>query len=173
MKVCVCVRVLMCVVVCGMCVSIVETKKPSVKTNFAIIVFFLAHFPVSPFNRIFFFLFIFRYEFEFSPITMPTNLRTIVFSEGKSMLPVDLHVPLVMDTERGPAQDVSSESADQMRGYISAARMLPHTISEDVQRVIESDFVEMRQKDPKNVLGSTLHNLLSLARYVLLSDSTF
>jgi hypothetical protein len=48
--------------------------------------------------------------------------------------------------------------------YITAVRMLPHTITNEVQSVIETDFVKMRQADPKNIQGKDLHMLLVVAR---------
>jgi hypothetical protein len=42
--------------------------------------------------------------------------------------------------------------------------MLPHTITNEVQSVIETDFVKMRQADPKNIQGKDLHMLLVVAR---------
>lgn len=49
--------------------------------------------------------------------------------------------------------------------------MLPHTIEDEVKEVIAADFVKMRQTS-KDTMGSTLHMLLSIARWVFLSSRT-
>lgn len=108
------------------------------------------------------------FEFEHTPpIEFGTDVPVLVFSEGKSMFPVDVSLPLAPEFPfEVPA--VAEEVVAAVRGYIGALKLASFSISQEMQAAVEQDFVAMRQAD-KNVKGETLHELLVLARLISLS----
>ena len=110
-----------------------------------------------------------QFQFEFTPIDFEVDIPVLVFSEGKSLLPVDLHVPYRPGA--APPRPVAPSEAELVafRNFITLARTTEHIMTDEVRTRIETDFVQMRQEDPEQVKAETLHTLLIVAR--LMSQS--
>ena len=59
---------------------------------------------------------------------------------------------------------------DGLRRYLTQVRSMDFQIHQDVQKQIQTDFVEMRQSNPDKVSADDLHSLLTLARLLSLSS---
>lgn len=114
------------------------------------------------------------YDFSFHQMEFPCNLTVLVASEGRSLLPSDSQIhlhPLVapsqLDQHRLPP--LPSPQLDRFRAYLSAARLLDYSISDEVTKSVEDDFVDMRKDDPRSVSAEDLHRMLVVARLLSLS----
>uniref|UniRef100_A0A672L8C5 Mini-chromosome maintenance complex-binding protein n=1 Tax=Sinocyclocheilus grahami TaxID=75366 RepID=A0A672L8C5_SINGR len=58
---------------------------------------------------------------------------------------------------------------NKYRIYLSGARALNYTISDEITKAVEEDFVEMRKDDPQSMSAEDLHRLLVVARLLSLS----
>lgn len=87
------------------------------------------------------------YAFPFSSFDFETDLPFIVLSAGKSMLPVDVQVPLrgnaVADTQA--AQPTTSQLAS-WRTFLARARHIDLSIPEAVAEQIQAEFVQARRE---------------------------
>jgi len=109
------------------------------------------------------------YEFPFSPLPpFETDIPIMVLSEGKSLLPADVHVPFVAAAAPAPLA-VPPALLSELRVYLSVVRKIEVDIEQAVAEIIEKDFVAMRQANPKEVQAETLHNLLVLSRLMSMS----
>ncbi|KAG5886572.1 hypothetical protein JTB14_011284 [Gonioctena quinquepunctata] len=93
------------------------------------------------------------------------------------MLHSDVHIPLRPDPtciktfkEILQAADhfLKPALSDDIRRYLTLARLTPYKISDNVEGLIQEEFVEMRQRG--SVTADDLHNLLVLARLVSISQ---
>ena len=114
-----------------------------------------------------------EYDFNVYKAEFSTNLLLLILSEGKSLLPSDCHVVL---KHLKPAQATSSvlsgvspEIMERMRGYLGVARLASYSLSSEMQRVLQDDFVKSRQEDHTNMTAEDFHLLLLLARLMTLS----
>ncbi|XP_027562642.1 mini-chromosome maintenance complex-binding protein-like [Neopelma chrysocephalum] len=57
---------------------------------------------------------------------------------------------------------------NKFRIYLSLLRLLDYSISDEVTKAVEEDFVEMRKNDPESITADDLHKTLLVARWVLL-----
>lgn len=105
-----------------------------------------------------------EFEFEYSPLNFPVDIGVLIFSEGKSMLPADVQVPFVTGANSPVQLNLDAEDLNQFRNYFTLSKSSEYSIGEDVQKIIEDDFVRMRQESPQDTKGETLHCLLVLAR---------
>ena len=109
------------------------------------------------------------YEFPFAPLPpFETDIPILVLSEGKSLLPADVHVPFVAAATPA-ALAVPPALLSELRVYLTVVRKIEVDIEQPVAEVIEKDFVAMRQANPKDVQAETLHNLLVLSRLMSMS----
>ena len=93
------------------------------------------------------------------------DLQLLVLSEGRSLLPVPIKVPLRPQHPLATTPRLSASDRHAVRRYLDLARAAEYTIPDDVQAVITAEFSDMRQRDAA-VTGDTLHELLGLARLV-------
>ncbi|KAJ1780275.1 hypothetical protein LPJ77_000506 [Coemansia sp. RSA 2523] len=94
------------------------------------------------------------YQFPFQPVEMPTSLRILVLSAGKSILHSDCVVH-ISDAARRFLADVPASAADvrpldpmhmeQLRQYIECARHLEFGIPQAVSDVISTEYAELRR----------------------------
>uniref|UniRef100_A0A3Q3A3F5 Mini-chromosome maintenance complex-binding protein n=1 Tax=Kryptolebias marmoratus TaxID=37003 RepID=A0A3Q3A3F5_KRYMA len=118
------------------------------------------------------------YDFSYHQMEFPCNVNVLVVSEGRSLLPSDCHVrlqpqvaPVTMEEYVSSIQ-VHPHAASQLnkfRIYLSVARLLDYSISDNVTKSVEDDFVDMRKDDPQSVSAEDLHRLLVVARLLSLS----
>jgi hypothetical protein len=109
------------------------------------------------------------YDFPFSPLPpFHADVPTLILSEGRSLLPTDIHVPFV--AEKAPAAlEVPADLLQELRIYLSVVREITVEIDQPIAEMIEKDFVAMRQANPTDVQAETLHQLLVMSR--LMSQS--
>uniref|UniRef100_A0A3Q1HN31 Mini-chromosome maintenance complex-binding protein n=1 Tax=Acanthochromis polyacanthus TaxID=80966 RepID=A0A3Q1HN31_9TELE len=63
----------------------------------------------------------------------------------------------------------ASSQLNKFRIYLSMARLLDYSISDEVTKSVEDDFVDMRKDDPQSVSAEDLHRMLVVARLLSLS----
>ncbi|XP_022205941.2 mini-chromosome maintenance complex-binding protein [Nilaparvata lugens] len=118
------------------------------------------------------------YDFQYYPVEFPMDIRVLVLSEGKSMLPSDFDVCLdYADTTPEYIEELFVEAGrfverqsltDTLRAYLTTVANLAYQFSDDVETKITEDFVKMRRERQKTS-SQDLHNLLVLARLFSLS----
>jgi len=118
------------------------------------------------------------YNFQFHKLEYETDIPVLVMSEGKSLLPNDVCVPLVpcepvtrecVDVSYNAAVTLLNEFVHEARAYITLARGLPYTLTEDMQKIVQEDFVGMRKCSDSKVTADDLHQLLVMARLQTIS----
>ncbi|XP_051945366.1 mini-chromosome maintenance complex-binding protein isoform X2 [Xyrauchen texanus] len=117
------------------------------------------------------------YDFNYHQMEFPCNINVLIASEGRSLLPSDCQVHL--QPMLNPPNLVEYLSAVQVaqipsqlnkyRIYLNVARALNYTISEEITKAVEEDFVDMRKDDPQSMSAEDLHRLLVVARLLSLS----
>ncbi|GFN89275.1 CAMP-responsive element-binding protein 3-like protein 4 [Plakobranchus ocellatus] len=118
------------------------------------------------------------YDFQWHPIPVHSDINVLTLSEGESLLPKDVHVPLT--TTQHQDLDVAAhfskldsrltpENLEKLRCYISACRLMEYSVSDETQKIIQDDFVETRQSNPNNMSVEDFQTLLGLARLISLS----
>lgn len=114
-----------------------------------------------------------QYDFSYYKKDFATNVVILVLSEGKSLLQADSR--LVVEIQKPPVpfqniiQNCEEGFFDNVRKYISLARLIPYEISSNIKKYIEDDFVQMRQAAPGEMNVERFHSLLSLARLMAIS----
>eukprot|EP00064_Thunnus_orientalis_P002319 superscaffoldBa00000164_g2326 len=63
----------------------------------------------------------------------------------------------------------ASSQLNKFRLYLSVARLLDYSISDEVTKSVEDDFVDMRKDDPQSISAEDLHRMLVVARLLSLS----
>jgi hypothetical protein len=118
-----------------------------------------------------------EYDYQWHPIPIPCDIPVIVLSDGESLLPKDVHIPLAM---QGEVHDMiehfckldsrlTEDNLSKLRSYITACRLGNYSLSEELQKVMQEDFVEIRQVNPKDMSVDDFHRLLGLMRALTLS----
>ncbi|KAK3096183.1 hypothetical protein FSP39_024135 [Pinctada imbricata] len=113
-----------------------------------------------------------EYDFSYHKQDFISNVSVLIISEAKSILPSDCMVPLVPEvTPTNLREHFSSldsvltpEFLQKVRTFITLTRQVPYSVTDDVQKAIQDDFVEMRKDDPKNMTVDDLHTLLNFVR---------
>lgn len=117
------------------------------------------------------------YDFKFYSIEFECDLPVIVFSEGVSLLPHDIQIPLQPDPQcvhsfkeilDAAKHFLNPEMLLNIRRYLTQARLVEYQLSEGVQELVQEEFVRMRQDH--SVKAEDLHNLLVLGRLLSLSE---
>eukprot|EP00058_Branchiostoma_floridae_P018219 XP_002603708.1 hypothetical protein BRAFLDRAFT_126888 [Branchiostoma floridae] len=117
------------------------------------------------------------YDFDFHKTEFPCNLRMLLLSEGRSLIQTDCQVPLqppsppqqLENTFQRVQASLTGDYLAKVRSYLTVTELMEYTLPEDIQKVIEEDFVQMRSADPKNMTAEDLHSLLVVARLLALS----
>lgn len=119
-----------------------------------------------------------EYDFNYHQMDFPCNINVLITSEGRSLLPSDCHIHL--QSQVNPAQmdeflsriHVPLNATSQLnrfRTYLTVAQLLDYSISDEVVKSVEDDFVEMRRDDPLSMSAEDLHRMLVVARLLSLS----
>ncbi|KAL9230252.1 hypothetical protein vseg_005629 [Gypsophila vaccaria] len=109
-----------------------------------------------------------EYDFQYYKMEMSADVQLLVLSEGKSnLLPADVVIPFQ------PPSTISSEIVDETavqawRWFLANIRSLSHSISPEMQKVVENDLVTARQAD-RSLGSQDFSRLLTLARLMSLS----
>lgn len=118
------------------------------------------------------------YDFNYHQMEFPCNINVVIASEGRSLLPSDCQIRL--QSQVAPAHmdeylsavhmhPQASSQLNKFRMYLSVARQLDYSISDEVTKSVEDDFVDMRKDDPQSVSAEDFHRLLVVARLLSLS----
>uniref|UniRef100_A0A673Z2E9 Mini-chromosome maintenance complex-binding protein n=1 Tax=Salmo trutta TaxID=8032 RepID=A0A673Z2E9_SALTR len=117
------------------------------------------------------------YDFSYHQMEFPCNINVLVTSEGRSLLPSDCQVPLQPHVTPPNMEEYLTtihmaqftSQMNKFRVYLSLARTLDYSISDEVTKAVEDDFVDMRKDDPQSVTAEDLHRMLVVARLLSLS----
>lgn len=107
------------------------------------------------------------YVLPYSELHLDTDLIMLIVSEGKTFLPVDVHVPL-HSTQASMAPSASVEALQTWRAYLARTRHNSLAIPESMSQHIQDDFVERRRISPE-FNQEDLQRCLSVARLLALS----
>ncbi|XP_060782068.1 mini-chromosome maintenance complex-binding protein isoform X2 [Neoarius graeffei] len=117
------------------------------------------------------------YDFNYHQMEFPCNINVLIVSEGRSLLPCDCQVQL-RPTMNPPNLEEYLKSVqhaqlpsqlNKYRVYLTVARSLDYSISDQITKAVEEDFVEMRKDDPQSISAEDLHRMLVVARLLSLS----
>ncbi|NWQ61449.1 MCMBP protein, partial [Neopipo cinnamomea] len=117
------------------------------------------------------------YDFNYHRMEFPCNINVLVTSEGRSLLPSDCQVhlqpqlipPNMEEYMSSLLTAVLPSVLNKFRIYLSLLRLLDYSISDEVTKAVEEDFVEMRKNDPESITADDLHKTLLVARFLSLS----
>ncbi|XP_069546068.1 mini-chromosome maintenance complex-binding protein isoform X2 [Brachyistius frenatus] len=118
------------------------------------------------------------YDFNYHQMEFPCNINVLVASEGRSLLPYDCRIHLESQVTPSHMEEYlssihlhpqASSQLNKFRMYLSVARLLDYSISEEVTKSVEDDFVDMRKDDPQSISAEDLHRMLAVARLLSLS----
>ncbi|XP_035256348.1 mini-chromosome maintenance complex-binding protein [Anguilla anguilla] len=117
------------------------------------------------------------YDFSFHHMEFPSNINVLIASEGKSLLPSDCQVHLQPKLAPPNLEEylnalhaaVGPATLNKFRTYVSLLRTLDYSISDEITKAVEQDFVEMRKDDPQSMSAEDLHRMLVVARLLCLS----
>ncbi|XP_075160609.1 mini-chromosome maintenance complex-binding protein [Haematobia irritans] len=117
-------------------------------------------------------------NFQYYEIDYNVDIPILILSEGRSMLPSDISLPLktddesrdlIMETLKAANHYLSQNSRlEQFRRYLTNAKMSTFTLNPDDTEMIQNDFVEMRKIDAV-VSADDLHSLLVLSRLLAIA----
>jgi hypothetical protein len=117
------------------------------------------------------------YDFSYHQMEFPCNINVLITSEGRSLLPADCQVhlqpqlipPNMEEHMSSLLTAVLPSVLNKFRVYLTLLRFLDYSISDEVTKAVEDDFVEMRKNDPQSITADDLHQLLVVARFLSLS----
>ncbi|KAJ8974185.1 hypothetical protein NQ317_004864 [Molorchus minor] len=96
-----------------------------------------------------------EYDFGYYPIEFECDIPFLILSEGKSMINVDTHVILkpenicletFSEIIAAARHFLKPELLNDVRRYLSLARLIKYEISESVEGLVQNEFVNMRQR---------------------------
>ncbi|KAL3524047.1 hypothetical protein ACH5RR_016881 [Cinchona calisaya] len=109
-----------------------------------------------------------EYDFTYYKMEVAADIQLLILSEQKSnILPADLVLPF-RPSSIDCCDDMDPEVLRAWRWYLSTMRSLPHTIEQDMQKVIEDDLVAARQAD-RSLGSKELSRLLTMGQLVAAS----
>ncbi|KAE8881087.1 hypothetical protein PF005_g24365 [Phytophthora fragariae] len=113
------------------------------------------------------------YDFHYYNMDFPQDVAVVTVSEGKSILPVTVAVPVVaVDSSAAAGEQTASLPEEQVlecfRVFLSVLRSYVVTIGNEEAEMAEKHYVECRKSQQKVALED-LHRWLRLARLVALS----
>ncbi|KAG8517368.1 Mini-chromosome maintenance complex-binding protein, partial [Galemys pyrenaicus] len=117
------------------------------------------------------------YDFSYHQMEFPCNINVLVTSEGRSLLPADCQIhlqpqlvpPNMEEYMSSLLSAVLPSLLNKFRIYLTLLRFLDYSISDEITKAVEDDFVEMRKNDPQRITADDLHQLLIVARFLSLS----
>lgn len=121
-----------------------------------------------------------KYDFKYYPLEFQADVRVLILSEGKTMLrgsccvplvPQESHMLSIDDIFSAAKQYLTEPLLTQLRVYLSVLNPVQFDISDDLQKTIEEDFVNMRQESP-HISADDLHSQLIIARLMCVSEGT-
>jgi hypothetical protein len=111
-----------------------------------------------------------EYDFHFYKTDFKSNLQILVLSEGKSMLPCDCHIKLEASSPQPESLVNTAEDLQEMfRMYLGLVRFSSYSITTDMQKALQEDFVKARQQNPSGMTADDFHMHLLVSRLMALS----
>ncbi|RIA93508.1 putative alanine racemase-domain-containing protein [Glomus cerebriforme] len=114
-----------------------------------------------------------NYTFPFNNYEFNTDIGIIILSNAKTFLNYDCNIPLIQKSESTTISNVSEDTLNQFRNYISILRCTDFNIPENISDYIQTDYVTQRQNASRNgtplLTQQDLMLLLNLSRFVGLS----
>ncbi|ELK36774.1 Mini-chromosome maintenance complex-binding protein [Myotis davidii] len=112
------------------------------------------------------------YDFSYHQMEFPCNINVLITSEGRSLLPADCQIhlqpqlipPNMEEYMNSLLSAVLPSVLNKFRIYLTLLRFLDYSISDEITKAVEDDFVEMRKNDPQSITADDLHQLLIVAR---------
>lgn len=109
-----------------------------------------------------------EYDFQYYKMEMTADVQLLVLSEGKSnILPADLVLPF-QPSSTGSEEILDKAMVQTWRWYLATLRSQSHSISPEMQKVVEEDLVAARQAD-RSLASQDFSRLLTMSRLVSLS----
>ncbi|KAK3572854.1 hypothetical protein QTP86_008251 [Hemibagrus guttatus] len=113
------------------------------------------------------------YDFNYHQMEFPCNINVLIMSEGRSLLPVHLNPtvspPNLEEYLKAVQHAQLPSQLNKYRVYLTVARLMDYSISDQITKAVEEDFVEMRKDDPQSISAEDLHRMLVVARLLSLS----
>lgn len=118
-----------------------------------------------------------HYDFNYYKMDFDCDIAFLILSEGKSLLPSDVHVPLrPEDAHITTFEEILAalnvylkpELLTSIRKYIANRRHAVYEITDNIHEVVQNEFVNMRAN--QNATAEDLHSLLVLSRFICLAD---
>ncbi|XP_049289151.1 mini-chromosome maintenance complex-binding protein [Anopheles funestus] len=117
-----------------------------------------------------------KYNFQFYQLDFNADVPVLILSEGKSMLPSNCYLPIVPDLDAIKLIDETIKAGrhyitpklDEMRRYLTTARVREFDMKTLDPTIVQDDFVRMRTENSA-VTMDDLHALFVLARLLGLS----
>ena len=114
-----------------------------------------------------------EYDFKFYKAEFTTNLLVLILSEGKSLLPSDCHVVLrpreASESVERILSSISPATMERIRAFLGLARLAEYSLTSEMQKVLQDEFVKSRQQNHSNMTAEDFHLLLLLSRLMSLS----
>lgn len=117
-----------------------------------------------------------EYDFSFHQVEFHTDIPVLVLSERRSMLATDAHVPLKAISNGSSSSELiarleaNPELLIRMRNYLTVMRMLPFSLSDDIQEAVQNDFIQSRAPGQASPMSTEdFHLLLVLSRLLALT----
>jgi hypothetical protein len=119
------------------------------------------------------------YDFEYSTADWPIEAPTAVLSNGPPMIKCKLQVPLQSTYSDGLSGPTATQTQtnfaqsfkdhlDKARALIAAAKFLPFMLDQAGSAIVETYFVQARQKNSK-ITPQNLHDWITHARLLAVS----
>ncbi|VDI18023.1 Hypothetical predicted protein [Mytilus galloprovincialis] len=118
-----------------------------------------------------------EYDFSYHRQDFMANVAVMILSEAKSILPSDCLLPLeakIMPEDwiahfSMLESGMTAELLTKIRTYITLAKQINYSLTDELQKIIQDDFVDMRKVDSKSMTVDDFHSLLCTVRLLSLS----
>ncbi|GAB1607546.1 mini-chromosome maintenance complex-binding protein-like [Argonauta hians] len=118
-----------------------------------------------------------QYDFGFYQRDYDANIEVICLSEGKSILPSDVHIPLEIHIKEENLNSHFSHLSNEMTPnlvkkfqiYLGLAKTMEYKVDKQFEEFVQNDFINMRKDNSKSITEDGLHFLLNLTRLLTMS----
>ncbi|CAI9736278.1 Hypothetical predicted protein [Octopus vulgaris] len=118
-----------------------------------------------------------EYDFGFYQREYESNIEVLCISEGKSILPADVHIPLDISIRYEDLDSYFSRVNNELTPnlvkkfqiYLGLVKMMEYTLNKEFEQYVQNDFISMRKNDSKSITEDGLHSLLNLTRLLTMS----
>ncbi|XP_037938925.1 mini-chromosome maintenance complex-binding protein-like isoform X1 [Teleopsis dalmanni] len=116
-------------------------------------------------------------DFQYYNMKYLADVPVLVFSEGKTMIPMHFRIPIntdnntteiIMETLKAAHHYLQPDRLDQFRRFITEAKLCEFSMDPENMEMIQTDYVQMR-KDKIINSSDELHSLLTLSRLLAIA----